>query len=62
MKLIVLFWTDSMDESKSRNVFSIDSSRDILSFIEWKKSKGYVLDEIKEMTKEEYQILIDTGK
>lgn len=55
--LIVLFWTDSLGGSKSRNVFG--SSRDIKSFIEWKESKGYVLTETREMTFEKYQNLID---
>ena len=53
MKLIVLFWSDG-----SRNVF--DSSRDIESFIEWKKKK-YIDAELtferKEITKEEYKTL-----
>lgn len=59
MKLIILFWTDTMDESKSHNVFAADSSRDIDSFIEWKESKGYVLEKREFVTREEYQLLLD---
>ena len=62
MKFIVLFWTDTMDESKSHNVFSSDSTRDIDSFIEWKESKGYVLEKREFMTKEEYQVFLDSAK